>query len=91
MKEYKATVLNFGAAWCNDWYLQIEVLQAIERELRTPVKFLNVDVDNCPLLARKYDIKELPTIVILHNEKIKKIITSTQKKEKIFDEIKKVL
>jgi thioredoxin 1 len=91
LKEFKATVLSFGAPWCHEWYLLTEELTAIEKELRTPVKFIHIDVEKCPHLASKYEIEELPTIVIIQNGKIKKVLPLFQKRENIFDEIKKVL
>lgn len=91
MKDYKAVVICFGSPWCKEYPLLLEELSLVEKQLRTPVKFLSVDVKASPYIAEQYKIKELPAILIIKDRKVKRTLIGFQKREKIIEEIKKVL
>lgn len=58
------SAIKFGAAWCGPCKLIEPNLIKLEAEF-TNIKFYSVDVDKSPSLAKEYQIRSLPTIILL--------------------------
>lgn len=62
----KVTVIYFSAPWCGPCRAFAPVFDEVKAELVT-MDFVKVDTDQNPDLAAKYDIKSIPTTVIVKN------------------------
>ena len=68
LKPY--TLLNFGAPWCNLCLMVQPVVNRLAAEWRDILDVVPVDVDRQWQLARRYNIRSLPTIILLDREGI---------------------
>jgi thioredoxin-like negative regulator of GroEL len=56
-------VLYFSAAWCNPCKAYRPLLESMQNEM--PITF--IDVDSSPQTADQYNIRSVPTIVVVLN------------------------
>jgi thioredoxin 1 len=61
----KPVLLNFWAPWCRPCGTIAPVIAAITREYRSRINVFTVDSDDNPLLTVKYDIRCLPTMILV--------------------------
>jgi thioredoxin 1 len=64
------TIVKFSAEWCTPCKRMQTLLEKMEKEFSN-VTFLDVDVDKCNSLAKKYKIMTLPTLLFFDNKKEK--------------------
>ena len=62
-------LVEFTAPWCCACDVIKEHLNILEQNVQedTPLKFLDVDVDEFPILEYKYVLENYPTLVLLYN------------------------
>ncbi|MCL2304967.1 MAG: thioredoxin [Planctomycetaceae bacterium] len=58
-------LVDFFAPWCGPCRIQLPILQKLAAELGEKVKILKVNVDNLPRLALKFDVSNIPTLILL--------------------------
>jgi thioredoxin len=63
IKEDKLTVVDFWAAWCGPCRAMAPQFE-LASELRPQYAFGKVDVDAEPLLAQRYGIQAIPTLIV---------------------------
>lgn len=56
-------VLYFSADWCGPCKMVKPIVQQVSQETGVDINYVNVDYDAS--LSQRYDIKSIPTIVIL--------------------------
>lgn len=54
-------LVDFTAVWCGPCQLLSKILEGIEDEIPF-VNIVKVDVDECPNLARRFDVNAVPQI-----------------------------
>ena len=81
--EYQGTVLlDFWAVWCGPCRMVSPIIDEIAEE-RTDIKVGKVNVDEQMELARKYQIMNIPTILVLKDGKVVKTHMGAAPKEKL--------
>ena len=60
-------LVDFYAEWCNPCKLMIPILSEIKEVLGNTVKIIKIDVDKNQLLATKYNVRGVPTLVLYKN------------------------
>jgi len=80
------TVVKFGAEWCAPCKKLAVYLDKLENEFIN-YKFISVDIDNIPNLAKQYQIRSLPTIIIFKNGNKEKTIVGLP----LIDSLRKTL
>lgn len=65
----KAGVLaiDFTAAWCGPCKVMKPVLAALAAEYQGRARIVAIDVDHEQLVAQQYDVRSMPTVVILRD------------------------
>jgi thioredoxin 1 len=61
--------VKFLADWCGPCKRLEPSIEKIEQEFGENVKFLSVEVDQVPTIAKKYGVRVLPTVLLLNNGK----------------------
>ncbi len=62
----KKVVLSFSAAWCGPCHQSRPAIEAGAEHYQDRVKTLRVDVDVHPEVARHFNVRGVPTQVLLH-------------------------
>jgi len=72
--ESGLVAVKFGAAWCGPCKKLEPQLEKMEKEFSN-IEFISVDIDNISYLAKQYQIRSLPTLVLFKNGKeVKRVI-----------------
>ncbi len=67
IKSEKPVVVDFFAEWCEPCRQVPIVLKEVKSELKRNIRVVKVDVDKNPLIALKYRIQHLPTVMVFQN------------------------
>lgn len=76
-----SNVFYFTADWCNPCKKVRPIVEEINRE--TSVKFQIIDVDSEPELVKRFEIRSVPTFILIENNKEVKRITGAQTKDQL--------
>lgn len=82
-------VIKFSADWCKPCKTLAPIYNEVKSELRDkPIEFLEIDVDqDNDDLVTKYNIRNVPTILILRDGSIVDRIVGTPDKTKLLNSI----
>jgi len=76
-------VVDFWATWCAPCKALNPVLEQLATEYAGKVKFVKVDVEAEPDLANKYQVRAVPTLLVMQGGVVKKQLVGGQSKEKL--------
>lgn len=57
-------VVDFWAPWCGPCKMISPIMEELDSEIGSKVKFIKVNVDESPQVAQKYRIASIPTIMV---------------------------
>lgn len=57
-------LLKFQADWCGPCKMQTSVLNQIKEKINVPIEVIDIDIQMD--LARKYDVRAVPTLVLIN-------------------------
>ena len=63
----KPVLVDFFADWCEPCKQMAPILKDVKSELKENVRILKVNVDKNPVIATKYQIRSIPTVIIFKN------------------------
>jgi thiol-disulfide isomerase/thioredoxin len=79
------TVCMFTAVWCGPCRLMYPRLEAVAKRLGKNYRFLKVDIDRCPTIAREYGCMTIPVIILFENGKeLRRITSAVYQEEDIY-------
>ena len=61
-------VIDFWATWCGPCQQFKPVFHKVAADLAGKARFCSVDVDQCPEIAKKYEVQSIPNIIILKTD-----------------------
>ena len=86
----KKIVVDFTATWCGPCQRVKPIIKEISKGVEdSKLKVCMIDIDENSELVEKYDIKSVPTMILLLNNEQKGICNGTNK-EKLLELFKKV-
>ena len=56
-------LVDFWATWCGPCRMQAPILEKLDAELGDSVKIGKVDVDENPMLAQRFGVMSIPTLI----------------------------
>src|SRR5688572_17312237 len=62
----RPVLVDFGAPWCGPCRSLAPIVDRIADETAGRVKVAKVDVDESPIVAQRYGIRSLPTVVVFY-------------------------
>jgi len=77
--EGPAAIIDFWAAWCGPCKAMAPQYEAVATALAgQPIKFYKLDTERHPELARAFNIRALPTLLLVHRGEIKDALVGAQ-------------
>lgn len=83
MESEMPVLVDFSARWCGPCQAISPILDEISDEQKGILKVCAVDTDECPELAKRFGIKNLPTVVLFRNGKTEKSRTGLCSKSEL--------
>jgi len=71
INDNRPVIIDFHALWCGPCKTQSPILKQVADELGERVKIIKIDVDQNPVLASRYHIQSVPTLMIFKNGEVK--------------------
>ena len=62
-------LIDFHADWCGPCKMLAPILKQVKDELKDSIKIVKIDVDKNQLLAAKYQVRGVPTMVLFKDGK----------------------
>jgi len=88
MQSGKPVLVDFWAAWCGPCKMMEPVLSELAHEMEDVV-FTNVNVDDHPDLAQRYNILSIPTFLIFKGGQVVDQFSGSMSKQAMKDRISK--
>ena len=85
------TVVDFFANWCGPCRKLGPILEEVERDLETKVKFTKIDTDENIEIAKKYQVSGLPTLLVFKDGEVVERLVGLMPKSTIITNIEKHL
>ena len=83
------TVVDFFANWCGPCRKLGPILEEVESELTSKVKFAKINTDENLEMAKKYQVSGLPTLLVFKNGEVVERMVGLMPKSSIITNIEK--
>ncbi len=80
-------LLDFGADWCPPCKVMIPLLEELAVEYQNKALIARLDVDNSPVTAAQFKVRNLPTMLIFKNGHVVERIVGTVPKKVLADKL----
>lgn len=81
-------ILDFWASWCGPCRMTAPVLEEIDGEYSDKIKVGKINIDEEPLLAEKYHIASIPTLLLIKNGEVVKTLVGYRPKSQLEAELR---
>jgi thioredoxin 1 len=70
ISENRPVVVDFHALWCAPCKTQAPTLKQLAEELGERIKVIKIDVDQNQMIAARFQIQSVPTLMIFKNGQV---------------------
>mgnify|MGYP005840363617 CR=1 FL=1 len=63
-------LIDFYAEWYQPCKIQSPVLQELAKEEKGRTRVIKIDVDKNPIIAKRYQIQDVPTLILFRNGQV---------------------
>lgn len=84
------SLVDFNATWCGPCRMLKPIFHEASDEVEN-ANFIGVDVDEFPALAGKFNVRAVPTLVLIKDGKVVNIKTGLMQKEALVALVKEAL
>jgi thioredoxin 1 len=91
IKSQKPTLVDFYAEWCGPCKVMSPIVEQVKSDLGDGATVLKVNIDNNVEVARKYQIRSIPTLVIFKEGDVVWRQSGVPPKEMIVESVKKYI
>lgn len=91
LKSPLPVLVDFWATWCPPCQTLASIIEELSNDFGGKIKFGELDVDQNPKMAEKYEIMSIPTLMIFKKGEMVKQIIGAKTKEELEKEIKEVI
>ncbi len=80
LKSPVPVLLDFWATWCGPCKMISPIIDQVATEMASVAKVAKVDVDQSAELARRFNVRNVPTLVFIKNgEEVDRVVGATSK------------
>lgn len=80
LKSPVPVLLDFWATWCGPCKMISPIIDQVATEMASVAKVAKVDVDQAADLARRFNVRNVPTLVFIKNgEEVDRVVGATSK------------
>jgi thioredoxin 1 len=87
----KPTLVDFYADWCGPCKVMSPIIEETKKDLGADATVLKVNIDNNQDVARKYQIRSIPTLLIFKEGKVVWRQSGLPQKQMIVESVKKFI
>ena len=67
INENLPVLVDFHADWCGPCKMLAPILKEVKHELQDSIKIVKIDVDKNQVIASKYQVRGVPTMILFKN------------------------
>jgi len=83
MNNSATTLVKFWAPWCAPCMMMKPVVERVLADLNNEIELVDINVDEDPDMAREYNIRTIPTLILKRGNQIIKTLTGSATSEQL--------
>jgi len=70
IQDPKPVLIDFYATWCGPCKMMPPILTQLKEKMGENLRIIKIDVDKNPEVASKYQIRGVPTLILMRESKV---------------------
>lgn len=91
IKSDKPVLVDFWAVWCGPCIVQGPIVEEVGKSMAGKAKVGKLNVDENPLIAQKYGVMSIPTLMVFKSGTVVRQFIGVQSKEVLMGELNKLI